>query len=62
MNGATAVPFVSTISPPNMTMTMNTGRSQYFLRTRKNAQVAAVRRASGTQLNPLDPEVSGSPR
>src|SRR5215472_4409215 len=37
MNGATAVPFVSTISPPNMAMTMNTGSSQYFLRSSKNA-------------------------
>jgi hypothetical protein len=37
MNGATAVPFVSTMSPPNMAMTMNTGSSQYFLRSSKNA-------------------------
>ena len=37
MNGATAVPFVSTMSPPKMAMTMNTGSSQYFLRSRKNA-------------------------
>src|SRR5215510_9084818 len=37
MNGATAVPFVSTISPPNRAMTMNTGSSQYFLRSSKNA-------------------------
>src|SRR6516162_979923 len=37
MNGATAVPFVSTISPPNMAMTMNTGSSQYFFRSNKNA-------------------------
>src|SRR5215475_1001425 len=37
MNGATAVPLVSTISPPNMAMTMNTGSSQYFLRSSKNA-------------------------
>src|SRR6516165_11760252 len=37
MNGATAVPCVSTISPPNMAMTMNTGSSQYFLRSSKNA-------------------------
>src|SRR6201982_143868 len=37
MNGAPAVPFVSTISPPNMAMTMNTGSSQYFLRSSKNA-------------------------
>src|SRR6516164_11668991 len=37
MNGATAVPLVSTMSPPNMAMTMNTGSSQYFLRSSKNA-------------------------
>src|SRR5262249_47636265 len=37
MNGATAVPLVSTMSPPNRAMTMNTGSSQYFLRSSKNA-------------------------
>src|SRR5262245_35330044 len=37
MNGATAVPFVSTMSPPKIAMTRNTGSSQYFLRSRKNA-------------------------
>src|SRR4030095_2413769 len=37
MNGATAVPLVSTMSPPNKAMTMNTGSSQYFLRSSKNA-------------------------
>src|SRR5262249_60313940 len=37
MNGATAVPLVSTMSPPNMAMTMNTGSSQYFLRSSRNA-------------------------
>src|SRR5262245_59507850 len=37
MNGATAVPLVSTMSPPNIAMTMNTGSSQYFLRSSKNA-------------------------
>src|SRR5215831_10687431 len=37
MNGATAVPLVSTMSPPKMAMTTNTGSSQYFLRSSKNA-------------------------
>src|SRR5260221_8741388 len=37
MNGATAVAFVSTISPRNRAMAMNTGSSQYFLRSSKNA-------------------------
>src|SRR5262244_3923518 len=37
MNGATAVPLVNTMSPPNKAMTMNTGSSQYFLRSSKNA-------------------------
>src|SRR5262249_51919 len=38
MNGATAEPLVRTISPPKTAMTMNTGRSQNFLRTLRNAQ------------------------
>src|SRR5262249_39568755 len=37
MNGATAVPLVSTMTPPNKAMTMNTGSSQYFVRSSKNA-------------------------
>src|SRR4030095_10747487 len=37
MKGATAVPWVSTVSPPKMAMTTNTGSSQYFLRSSKNA-------------------------
>jgi hypothetical protein len=47
MNGATAVPFVSTISPPNMAMTMNTGSSQYFLRSSKNAANSRRKEAIG---------------
>src|SRR5262245_29692536 len=38
MNGATAVPFVSTINPPNTAIITKIGSSQNFLRTRKNAQ------------------------
>src|SRR6266852_7312087 len=38
MNGATAEPLVRTINPPKTAMTMNTGRSQNFLRTRRKAQ------------------------
>src|SRR5262245_43436226 len=38
MNGATALPWVSTIRPPNTTIISSTGSSQYFFRTRKNRQ------------------------
>jgi hypothetical protein len=38
MKGATAEPFVSTISPPKRAITTNTGKSQYFLRMRRNPQ------------------------
>src|SRR5215471_20569688 len=38
MNGATAEPLVRTINPPKMAMTTNTGRSQNFFRTLRNAQ------------------------
>jgi len=33
MNGATALPFVSTIKPPNSTIMNRIGRSQNFFRT-----------------------------
>src|SRR5262249_20276327 len=38
MKGATAEPLVRTISPPKMAMMMNTGSSQNFFRTPRNAQ------------------------
>ena len=38
MNGATAEPCVSTISPPKMTIITRIGRSQNFLRARRNCQ------------------------
>src|SRR5215813_6396944 len=38
MKGATALPWVSTIRPPNTTIINSTGSNQYFLRTRKNRQ------------------------
>jgi hypothetical protein len=34
MNGATALPWVSTIKPPNTHIMISTGNSQYRLRTR----------------------------
>jgi hypothetical protein len=34
MNGATALPCVSTIKPPNTHIMISTGKSQYRLRTR----------------------------
>src|SRR5437660_10957471 len=41
MNGATAEPFASTARPPNTTITINTGSSQNFLRSRRNSQNSA---------------------
>src|SRR5262249_16055522 len=38
MNGATAEPLVRTISLPKRAMMMNTGSSQNFFRTLRNAQ------------------------
>src|SRR5262252_9431061 len=38
MKGATAEPFVRTISPPKIAIMMNTGSSQNFFRTLRNAQ------------------------
>jgi len=38
MKGAMAEPFVRTIRPPNIAITMKTGSSQYFFRTRKKFQ------------------------
>src|SRR6516164_2920644 len=38
MNGATADPLVSTSSAPKIAMTISTGSSQNFLRTRRNPQ------------------------
>ena len=38
MNGATAEPWLRTSNPPKATMVIIMGRSQYFFRTRKNAQ------------------------
>ena len=36
MNGATAEPWLSTISPPNSAIITMIGKSQNFLRTRRN--------------------------
>src|ERR1700730_4979442 len=38
MNGATTEPLVNTINPPKRAMTMKTGNSQNFLRTRRKPQ------------------------
>src|SRR6516162_9293505 len=38
MNGATAEPWVRMISPPKMAMMINTGSSQNFFRTLRNAK------------------------
>src|SRR5215831_14268834 len=38
MKGATAEPLVRTINPPKIVMTIKTGRSQNFFRTRRKAQ------------------------
>src|SRR5512139_1558569 len=38
MKGATAEPLVRTMSPPKIAMTMKTGSSQNFFRTRRKAQ------------------------
>src|SRR6516162_6486937 len=38
MKGATAEPLVKTISPPKRAIMMNTGSSQNFFRTLRNAQ------------------------
>src|SRR6516165_2416687 len=48
MKGATAEPFVRTISPPKMVMTMKTGSSQNFLRTRRKAQNSRRKLIIGT--------------
>lgn len=41
MNGATALPFVNTINPPNKTIMNRIGNSQNFFRTRMNIQSSA---------------------
>src|ERR1700683_2519812 len=38
MKGATAEPFAKISRPPNSAMTIKTGSSQNFLRTRRNSQ------------------------
>jgi len=38
MNGATAVPWLNTINPPNNTRTNKIGSNQYFFLTFKNSQ------------------------
>ncbi len=39
MNGAIAVPLVSTMRPPKMTIMMKIGISQYFFRTRRKTRI-----------------------
>src|ERR1700735_4971771 len=41
MNGAIAVPWLNIKRPPNRTVTIMTGSSQYFLRSRRNPQNSA---------------------
>src|SRR5918994_4409402 len=43
MNGATAVPWVSTISPPNSAIIRMIGKSQYCLRERLKCQSSATK-------------------
>ena len=52
MNGATALPCVSTIKPPNTHIMISTGKSQYRLRTR------IKRHNSNTMEIALSPEWS----
>src|SRR5580704_18756298 len=43
MKGAITEPLVITTSPPNTTIMIRTGSSQYFLRTRMNRQSSATK-------------------
>src|SRR6516164_3524825 len=43
MKGATAEPLVKTISPPKTAIMMNTGSSQNFFRTLRNAQNSRIK-------------------
>src|SRR6185369_13292630 len=52
MNGATADPWVSTMSPPNSTRISTIGRSQNFFRSRMNAQSSTTK--SPISLLPLE--------
>ncbi len=43
MNGATAVPWLKTINPPNITRTIIIGRSQNFFLIFKNSQNSLIK-------------------
>src|ERR1700759_2462243 len=63
MNGATALPFVSTMSPPSSTIMTRIGRSQNFFRTLMNDQSSATNDITTLQGPPAqnDMHVSGPP-
>ena len=54
--GATELVWVMTMSPPNASIVKTAGNSQYFLRTRKNAQNSARKeRRNARTSNGLSP-------
>src|SRR6185369_10303585 len=62
MNGATADPWVSTMSPPNSTRISTIGSSQNFLRSRMNAHNSTAKSPISFLPSELSQHVRGRPR